>query len=313
MIPEPVAEKCRGYNPLIDIHTELNPTSLKDLNLAVDYKTLHHVSCAGNSYQLSPGCSTANKACSDLAFSPSLIKAIEKGKEHYDKNMNSKHAYLSHKQLSEKARQLQVEKRNLRLELMNSKFKCSKLCATLSMYQRFLVSIAENNLPRLQQLVQIALKNNRSIGYIVSKVTDVIDGIYMANPSQDDKDLAFLVLKFGGPSLLNILHRAGTLPSVSLAYNISKNCPPITSSVQSSVADCFESNICISDTGNCLVSLKMDETPMLSYNQKDNQCYGSCFQHGKETKLQLDCFCEVMPCASKPALVLTAHAGVSAV
>lgn len=79
-IPEPVAEKCRGYNPLIDIHTELNATSLKDLNLAVDYKTLHHVSCAGNSYRLSPGCSTANKVCSDLAFSPGLIKAIEKEK-----------------------------------------------------------------------------------------------------------------------------------------------------------------------------------------------------------------------------------------
>lgn len=35
---------------------------------------------------------------------------------------------------------------------------------------------------------------------------------------------------------------------------------------------------------------------MLSYNQKDNQSYGSCFQHGKETKLQLDCFadCEAL-------------------
>ena len=106
--------------------------------------------------------------------------------------------YLSHNQLCEKAHMLQEEKRRLRLQVMNTIFKNSRLCATLSMHQRLLVSFSENNIPRLQQLVNVALKNNRSISYIVSKVMAVIDGVYLPNPSQDDKDLAFLVLKFGG-------------------------------------------------------------------------------------------------------------------
>ena len=115
----------------------------------------------------------------------------------------------------------------------------------------------------------------------------------MPNPSQSDKDLAFLVLKFGGPSLLNILYRAHVLPHESTAYRMAKMCPPIVSSVQDTVAKCFESNTKISATGRCAVSLKMDETyitPVLSYDQRSNQACGACYQHGCNTKLALDNF-----------------------
>ena len=61
-------------------------------------------------------------------------------------------------QLSEKAALLQKEKRNRRLKLLNSSLKQSKLCATLTLHDRFLASIADNNVPRLQQVVEIALK-----------------------------------------------------------------------------------------------------------------------------------------------------------
>ena len=44
-----------------------------------------------------------------------------------------------------------------------------------------------------------------------------VDRIYSPNPNQDDRDLAFLVLKIGGHSLLDILYKAGILPSVFTA------------------------------------------------------------------------------------------------
>ena len=71
------------------------------------------------------------------------------------------------------------------------------------MHQRFLVNIFNNSIPRLRQLVNVAVKDKGSISYIVSKVIDVIDGIYSPNPSKGDKDLAFLVLNLGGPCLLD--------------------------------------------------------------------------------------------------------------
>ena len=88
----------------------------------------------------------------------------------------------------------------------------------------------------------------------------VLYGIYSPNLSQDDKDLAFLVLKFGGPSLLNILCKAGVLPSTSTTYRMAKHCPPIVSSVKDCAGECYEYNVKFSDVDKFMVSLKMDET-----------------------------------------------------
>lgn len=72
---------------------------------------------------------------------------------------------------------------------MRAKKEVYKLCSTLSLHKRLIVSISEIKLLRLQQLVQVALRNKRKISYILSKVMDAIEGIYTPNPSQDDKDL----------------------------------------------------------------------------------------------------------------------------
>ena len=82
----------------------------------------------------------------------------------------------------------------------------------------FFLLLNENKIHRLHELIHVAFKAKRSIGYIVSKLVDAIDGIYRPNPSQDDKDLAFLILQFGGPGLLDIVHRAIGFPSTSTAY-----------------------------------------------------------------------------------------------
>ena len=66
-----------------------------------------------------------------------------------------------------------------------------------------------------------------------------VDRIYSPNPNHDDRDLAFLVLKFGGPCLLDILYKAGVLPSVSTAYRMAKSCKRVESSVKSSVMPCY--------------------------------------------------------------------------
>ena len=54
-----------------------------------------------------------------------------------------------------KVKNIQAKENDLRLKLMKTMYKNSK-CATLSMHQRFLVSISENNVPRLQQLITVA-------------------------------------------------------------------------------------------------------------------------------------------------------------
>ena len=124
----------------------------------------------------------------------------------------------------------------------------------------------------------IALKHNRSINYIVDKVLDAIAGIYRARPSNQDKELAFVVLKLGGPSLLSILCKANKLPSDSTAYRLGKDLKEIECSVTMSAAECMKKNL---DSKYFLdshtTSSKMDETflvPRIRYDMQE-----VCYQH----------------------------------
>ena len=84
----------------------------------------------------------------------------------------------------------------------------------LSLHKRFMVQIAENNVLRVKELVAVVLKLSRSINYIVAKVTLAINKVYRVGPSQEDKYLAFAVLKLGGPALLDIMCKANKLQRV---------------------------------------------------------------------------------------------------
>ena len=46
-------------------------------------------------------------------------------------------------------------------------------------------------------------------------MVNTINGIYSAQSSSEDKDIAMLCYQFGGPGLLDILHRLLHLPSTS--------------------------------------------------------------------------------------------------
>ena len=130
---------------------------------------------------------------------------------------------------------------------------------------------------------------------------DAIDGCYSPRPSQCDKDLAFLVLKLGGPSLLDILYRAIVLPSVSTAYKMPKQNKPIMSAIDISPKVSFDNNIVIPEDNTKALSLKMDETyvkPNLSYSPCD-KVYGICYQHGSHHKLALDTFDDCLELQSK--------------
>ena len=121
--------------------------------------------------------------------------------------------YLTYTQLKNKIGKLQEQKSLLTIEKYRANEKANKLGKTLSLYKRFVLERSQNNIPRLENLVNVALRNRRSINYILEKCTLAISGIYKARASEEDKDLTFLVLKFGGPALLDILYRANHLPS----------------------------------------------------------------------------------------------------
>ena len=130
-----------------------------------------------------------------MNFSGTLEKARDA--KYYLSNAVNK--YMSHNQLVQRIDNYQSKLLKEILLLFNQSKKIAQLNKTLSLHQRFLLLLKCNNVPRLDGLLTVAIKAKRSISYIISKVTDAIDGIYNANPSDDDKDLAFLIMQFWGP------------------------------------------------------------------------------------------------------------------
>jgi hypothetical protein len=75
------------------------------------------------------------------------------------------------------------------------------------------MAISEGNIPRLQQIISVALRNGASIREVVNKLEDALEGAY--NPrgyGAEDLDIATLVFRLGGHQLLFALNHKLGLP-----------------------------------------------------------------------------------------------------
>ena len=295
-------EYCEGVdltNQIGNVYSNFPFQLLETCTFVFSNGKFHSEECSFKHY-VYDGTGPVNWTCGHLVNASNMKKIIKRSQEEIVGSEAPRHnfIYLTYRQLSSKIEALIKDKSLQRLERYKVNNKLERLNKTLSLHQRLLVQISENNVPRLQGLVNVALKNNRSISYIVEKVTQAINGVYKARPSQDDRDLAFLVLKFGGPSLLSILYHANVLPSVSLAYKISKNSVKLALSVTFTFRQCCEENL------KTLKKMQMEDPQLeysfsiitdetyindrLRYNCKTNEIVGICYEHHDQVNLQFN-------------------------
>jgi hypothetical protein len=82
-------------------------------------------------------------------------------------------------------------------------------------YNRLLMAISEHDIPRLQQVIKIALDNGASIREVVNKLEDALEGVYSPRGySSCDIDIATLVYRLGGRQLLYALNHHVGVPSL---------------------------------------------------------------------------------------------------
>ncbi|KAG2742799.1 hypothetical protein P692DRAFT_20879328 [Suillus brevipes Sb2] len=82
-------------------------------------------------------------------------------------------------------------------------------------YNRLLMAISENDIPRLQQIIKIALDNGASIREVVNKLEDAMEGAYRPRGcGSSDIDIATLVFRLGGHQLLFALNHKLGIPSI---------------------------------------------------------------------------------------------------
>ena len=167
--------------------------------------SLHHRKCFDRHFSLVAAASSVNIECASLDKDEKLSAVIARSlKRQNELPPHTNNIFLNNTQLSEKCTELRKQRNLLQLSLVTKSKQLHRLNKSLSLYKRFMVLLSQNNVLRVKELVTVALKHQRSINYIVDKVVLAINKIYRARPTEEDKDLAFIVLKLGGPALLDI-------------------------------------------------------------------------------------------------------------
>ena len=257
-------------------------------HIVVNNNRIHHQKCFEMHYMIDLATNdTVNQCCSDLEYNTVYKNICSRAAKSHDAEdcFGLQNKYLTYSQTQSRMKKIEELKRDLILKGLNNKRSLKRLGDTLTVYQRLVHLIATNDVPGVQRLIKVAVNNQRSVHHIVSKVLDAIDGIYRARHSEGDKDLAFLVFKLGGPTLLDICFKANMLPSVSTAYRLAQSLKPFQSPITWTVKECFSANIEDSFVNSHALSLKIDETygtPRIRFDDKTNSLQGICYLHGRE-------------------------------
>ena len=143
---------------------------------------------------------------------------IKNAAVHGDELMAGHHnVAMGQDQMYEKLTRLAREKKTFRLDALNDARQIVNLQKSLDEHKRLLQAIADSELPRVHQLVRVGIDHGDSARAISKRLAKAAKEFTRMESTNDDKDLALLTLRIGGPFLLYAHQRAGNLPGKSTA------------------------------------------------------------------------------------------------
>ena len=194
---------------------------LENYDLIIENKKFHTKKCceADYKYIVNKESSNINIDCFNIRYSSLITSMLKRGTSELDIHTN--HKFMSYTQLDLKLKKNADRINNLKLEILNKDYKIITQQNKIDLYKRFNVLICNNDVPRLKQLLSVCLNNGDGINSILNKFTLAANNFYKAKGwSDDDLDLAYLVLRVGGPALLYTFSKQNMLPSSSYIYKV---------------------------------------------------------------------------------------------
>ncbi|KAG1796095.1 hypothetical protein EV424DRAFT_1334292, partial [Suillus variegatus] len=145
------------------------------------------------------------------------------------------------------------------------------------------------DIPRLQQIINVALCNGASVRQVVNKLEDALEGVYHPRGyDASDLDIAMLIYRLGGHQLLFALNQKLAIPSLRTLRTQSAF-TVLTPTIGPICNEHFDQNIhavvlsnCTSSASLCGVSLMIDEIAleeMAVHFSKFNKVGGLCWKH----------------------------------
>lgn len=283
-------KKCLGYSPedfaddLVYTRFPFQVFANRNLNFVIENGKFHSNQCLLNcySYVNNNESETINLECLNLKYNSSLNNIIQNS---IDSHKNTKNELLNFNQLNEKYHKYYEKYNSSKLNSLHKDFQILNYRHKITLYQQFVILLSTNDVPRIKSLLVSCARQHSSIGAIINKVNLDIKNEYNAKKwTQDEIDLAELVLRIGGPSLLYTFSQQNRLPSASYIYKITKSNVEILFSYDQTITSIIRKNIShfFNAVNLGFFSIKMDEIALvqrLRWSSITNEIQGLCYNH----------------------------------
>jgi hypothetical protein len=156
-------------------------------------------------------------------------------------------------------------------------------------YNHLLMAISENDIPRIHQVINIALCNGTSIQEVVNKLEDALKGVYWPRRyGANDLNIATLVFRVGGCQLLFALNQGLKIPSLhtlrtrSIFTSLTPTISPIRNeqfnqNIQNIVVNTHTDLLPLHGVGFMIDEIALEE--MVVHFSKFNKVGSLCWKH----------------------------------
>ncbi|EIW75146.1 hypothetical protein CONPUDRAFT_66200, partial [Coniophora puteana RWD-64-598 SS2] len=163
--------------------------------------------------------------CSELGNNGQLVSIVKRMKDGVHEN--TPHIYQPISGLHSIIRTKTFQVQALRLGRVNLSKSLARKSSALDDHKRFLLAIADSDFSRVQDLIQVCIKNGMSVQKMAEQLDKATRGLYSPKSfSTAEKKLCVLILRLAGPRVLSIYHKATGAPATSTIQRCSVN-PPL--------------------------------------------------------------------------------------
>ncbi|KAJ7679989.1 hypothetical protein B0H14DRAFT_3908259 [Mycena olivaceomarginata] len=238
--------------------------------------------------------------CHECDRLPRRFESLADIATHAEKGTNYK--FLHHAQMKDLLIERTKENNDLKLASLNTSRQLATFARKMGDYERLIVAIATNDVPRVNTLINTALRNGASVNTITSQIIEAVQGLRSTKGfTEFERDLSLLIYRIGGNSLLYSMNHALGLPSLRTITN-SAHFVKITPTLGPISAEELRTNIqkvilephaAANKTKKSGVVIMMDEVAIeehADYFPAQNKVGGLCQKHSGSIPLTLNTY-----------------------
>ncbi|EIW77098.1 hypothetical protein CONPUDRAFT_129281 [Coniophora puteana RWD-64-598 SS2] len=205
---------------------------------------------------------------------------------------------LSHHQLTDVIRSMSHTNNTLKLNILNLTRRLGTTLTRLDAFNALVMALAEEDVPRLQQLIATAVRHGDSVRTIINRIEEAVTRVYSPRGyDQEDYDIGLLAYRLGGRQLLAVLNRRLSLPSlrtlqrhqvfINVHITIGSIClADFITNIRNTVFPSSSSTATrLAGHTICIDEIALQEKA--DYNSKTQQVMGICHQHASAVNLTL--------------------------